>query len=318
MLLDFRIKLQNFTRKNKNKIFIAIVVLTVIIGVNIFLGKKRESAPPTTSYKPHTPIISGKEVKSKNTKESIESKISEYMNYCKEKNYEAAYNCLTDDCKEYKFKNSIENFKKYIDYIFDKNKIYSIQNYSNKDNVYIYQVIISENIMATGKNNDKSDEYYDEKIVITKDGNDYRLSVAGFISKKAMLNVSEDEYMKINVEEKITYYDKIIYKLRIKNKTSYDIVLERDKEEDCIGISLSGDVREQEIEQYTNTEKYIDSGQTKTIELTFSKYFDESKKPETIIFNKVRILEKYTGVDSLWEEELKHAIKKYSTKISVE
>lgn len=318
MLLDFRIKLQNFTRKNKNKIFIAIVVLTVIIGVNIFLGKKRESAPPTTSYKPHTPIISGKEVKSKNTKESIESKISEYMNYCKEKNYEAAYNCLTDDCKECKFKNSIENFKKYIDYIFDKNKIYSIQNYSNKDNVYIYQVIISEDIMATGKNNDKSDEYYDEKIVITKDGNDYRLSVAGFISKKAMLNVSEDEYMKINVEEKITYYDKIIYKLRIKNKTSYDIVLERDKEEDCIGISLSGDVREQEIEQYTNTEKYIDSGQTKTIELTFSKYFDESKKPETIIFNKVRILEKYTGVDSLWEEELKHAIKKYSTKISVE
>ena len=317
MLLDFRIKFQNFIRKNKNKVFIAIIVITVIIGVNILLGKKRESAPPTTSYEPHTPIVYGKEVKSKSTKENIESKINEYMNYCKNKNYDEAYNLLTEDCKECKFDNKEEEFKEYIDSIFNGDKIYSIQDYSNKDNVYIYQVTISEDIMATGKNNDKSDEYYDEKIVITKDGSDYKLAVAGFINKEIMANVSEDEYMKINVEEKITYYDKIIYTLKVKNKTSYDIVLERDKEEDCIGISLNGTIREQDIDQYNNTEKYVRAGQTRIIELTFSKYFDENKTPESITFNKVRVLEKYTGVDSAWEDELSHAVKKYSATISV-
>lgn len=317
MLLNFRIKLQNFIKRNKNKIFIASIVIAVIIGVNIFLGKRRESAPPTTSYEPHTPIVSGSEVKSKSTKENIETKINEYMNYCNGKDYEAAYNYLTDDCKECRFENNIENFKKYIDYIFDENKIYSIQDYSNKDNIYVYQVIISEDIMATGMNTETSDQYYDEKVVITKNGDEYKLAVAGFIEQKSMEKISEDQYMKITVEKKVSYYDKIIYTLKIKNKTNYDIVLERDKEEDCIGVYLGNETREQEVNLYDNTEKAIGAGKTKTIELTFSKYFDENAEPESIIFNKVRVLEKYTGVDDLWEEELNNAIDKYSMKISV-
>ena len=317
MLVDFRIKLLNFIRNNKHKIYILVIVLAVIIGVNIFLGKKQKIAPPTTSYEPHTPIVSGSEVKSKTIKENIESKINEYIGYCKEKKYDEAFNMITDDCKECRFDNNKEQFKKYIDYIFDSDKIYSIQDYSNKDNIYIYQVIISEDIMATGKNNEKSDEYYDEKIVITKNGSDYKLSVAGFISKEAIQKVSEDDYMKITVEEKQTFYDKIIYKVSVKNKTNYDIVFERNGEEDCIGIILNSETREEQKGNYVNTEKYVLGGDTKTLELTFSKYFDENKTPKSITFNKVRVLEKYTGVESLWEKELEKAINKYSASISL-
>jgi len=317
VLLNFRIKLQDFIKRNKSKIFIGFIVIAVIIGVNIFLGKRRESAPPSISYEPHAPIISGSEVKSKSVKENIETKINEYMKFCNEKNYEAAYAYLADDCKECRFENDIENFKKYVDYIFDENKIYSIQDYSNKNNIYVYQVIISEDIMATGMNTETSDQYYDEKVVITKNGDEYKLAVAGFIQQKLMEKISEDQYMKLTVEKKVTYYDKIIYIIKIKNKTNYDIVLERDKEENCIGVYLGSETREQEKELYSNTEKAIGAGKTKTIELTFSKYFDESLEPKSIIFNKVRVLEKYTGVDELWEQELEKAIDKYSMTISV-
>lgn len=317
MFLNLRIKLQNFIKKNKNKIYIATIVIIVIIAINIFLGKQIENAAPMTSYEPHTPIISGSEVKSKKTKENIETKVEEYMDYCNEKNYEKAYNLLTEDCKECRFNNDIDKFKKYVDYIFDGEKIYSIQNYSTKNNVYIYQAIISEDIMATGKNEKDSDEYYDEKIVITKVGDEYKFAVDGFIQKDTMEKVSEDEHMKTTVESKQVYYDKIVYTLKIKNKTNYDIVLERDKEEECIGISLDGEMREQEDEIYNNTEKVIYAGKTKTIQLTFPKYYDENREPDYIIFNKVRVLEKYTGVDSLWEEELNKVIAIYSSTISL-
>ena len=317
MLLNLRIKFQNFIRKNKNKIYIAIVVIIAIVAVNIFLGRQMENAPPTTSYEPHTPIISGSEVKSKKAKQNIETKVKEYMDYCNKKEYEQAYNLLTEDCKECRFDNNIEKFKKYVDYIFDGEKIYSIQNYSNKDNVYIYQAIISEDIMATGMNEETSDEYYDEKIVLIKEGDDYKFAVDGFIEKETMEKISEDNYMKTTVESKQVYYDKIVYTLKIKNKTNYDIVLERNKEEDCIGISLDGEKREQEVDLYNNTEKVIYAGKTKTIQLTFSKYYDENREPDSIIFNKVRILEKYTGVEALWEEEVEKIIEQYSSTISV-
>lgn len=314
---DFRIKLQNFIRKNKNKILLIVIALTIIIAINIYLGKMQDAAPPTTSYEPHTPIIYGSKVTSKSTKTTIEDMIKKYMDYCNQKNYEEAYNSLTEDCKKYRFDDNIENFKKYIDYIFDGSKIYSIQDYSNKDNIYIYQVTISEDIMATGKNTDKSDEVYEEKVVITKDGDDYRFAVGGFIKKEDMDRYAENDDMKIKILQKLTYYDKIIYTLEIKNKTDYDIVLEKDKENDCIGISLNGEIREQVIDNYENTEKIIYSGRTKKIELTFSKYFDESIEPTAIQFNKIRILEKYTGIESKWEEELSHAVKQYSSTISL-
>lgn len=314
---DFRVKFNNFFKNRKNIIYLSIIALAIIIAVNIFLGKLKEIEPPSTSYEPHKPIISGSEVKSSNIKEKIETSIDEYMKYCNEKKYEEAYNFLTEDCKEFVFEGNIDNFKKYIDYIFDGNKIYSIQDYSNKDNSYIYQVSILEDIMATGKNTEQSDEIYQEKIVITKDGGNYNFSINGFIKKEDLENVSEDDNMKIYLTQKVTYYDKIIYTINIKNKTDGTILLERDHEENCIGISLEGDNRNQITDDYSNSEKFIYAGKTKTFELTFPKYFDESKNPTSIILNKVRILEKYTGVDSLWEEESKHISKEYSATISL-
>ena len=119
MFLDFRVKIYNFFKRNKVKIFIAIIIIAIIVGINIYLGKKQANQPPSTSYEPHTPIISGSEVKSEKTKATIDETIKNYMDKCNTKKYEDAYNMISSECKKAKFNNNIEVFKKYIDYIFD-------------------------------------------------------------------------------------------------------------------------------------------------------------------------------------------------------
>ncbi len=318
MWLNFRLKMIDFMKKNRNKIFIGAIALTIIILVNIYIGKARESRPPTVSYEPHTPIISGNKVSSKKDQASIEDSIKQYMDLCNSKDYESAYNLISEDCRREKFKDNIDNFKTYIDYIFNGNKIYSIQDYSNKNNVYVYKVTISEDIMATGMNNEDSDKRYEEKIVLTKEDGNMKLSVGGFISSKNVEYISEDEYMRITVKKKITYYDKIIYEVSIKNKTNYAILLSRKNEKKSIGISLDGESSEEVVENYNTNERCIYGGNEYTMNLTFNKYFDEDVNKTSITFNKIRILQEYTGVEENWEDEINNKlVKQYSATISV-
>lgn len=314
---DLRLKLIRFFQNNKYKIYIALIVLSIIIAVNIILGRIRDAEPPSSIYEPHTPIISGDKVTSKKTQNDIEEKIKEYMEFCNKKEYESAYNLLSDECKEYKFKNSISKFKDYIDIMFNGNKIYSIQDYSNKDNIYIYQVSIFEDIMATGMSNEDSDEVDEEKVVLTKEGNDYKLSVSGFIKVETMEKVLEDDYMKITVAKKVTYYDKVIYTVKIKNKTTNAIVIDRNYGNNWITVSLNGDNREEARSIYSNNEKVIRGNSTREFNIEFPVYFDEDKQPTSLSLNQIYIIESYTGVDDLWEKESESAIKKYSATINL-
>lgn len=314
---DLRLKLIRFFQNNKYKIYIALIVLTIIIAINIILGRIKDSQPPSTIYEPHTPVISGDKVTSKKEQNTIEEKIKEYVEFCNKKDYESAYNLLSDDCKEYKFKNDINKFKKYIDLIFNGNKVYSIQDYSNKDDIYIYEVSIYEDIMATGMNNEDSDEVEVEKMVLTKDGDDYKLAVNGFIKVETLESVAEDDYMKISIEKKVTYYDKAIYTIKIKNKTNNAIVFDKNLENNWIGVSVDGDIRGETRNTYGYYERVVRGNNTKEFDIEFPVYFDEDKEPTSITLNRVYVLERYTGVDDLWEKESENAVKKYSVTINL-
>lgn len=317
MFLDFRLKVRQFFRKNKKKIYIILIVLALIIAINSYLGYLKEKEPPSVSYKPHNPVISGDEVKDKKTQNTIEDKIKEYMDYCNKKEYENAYNCISDNCKKYKFNNKINNFKKYVDYIFDGEKVYSIQDYSNSGNIYVYQVTISEDILATGMNNENSEEVYEEKIVIIKNGDESSLAVAGYIGQEDKDIVAEDEYMKVKITKKDTTYDKVTYTIEVSNKTNNDIVLANSKMSKEFYLSLNGDYRKFVENDFADDEIAITGNSKKTFKLDFNKYFDESKKETELILNTIKVLENYSGKEENWEEELNHTIKEYSLKISL-
>ena len=309
MFTNFRVKSYNFFKRNGFLIYIIAIGIATIIIMNFIIGEKKKKEPPKTSYEPHNPIIEGKKIESKKEINLFESKINKYMKHCENREYEEAYNMLSEDCKNIRFNNNIENFKKYIKSIFKEGQKYYIQNYSNKDNIYIYQCTISEDILVTGN---ADAERYIEKIAILGNKEDSPISIGEFIKAEEINKVAEDEFMKIHLLKRNIYYDKIIYEIKIKNNSSYDIVLEREGEKDAIGIYVQNDLRVENLKEYETNEKYIEAGSEKNIKVEFPVYFDEKDKVNKIIFNKIRIIEDYSGIEENWAEELNNAIKKYS------
>ena len=314
MFTDFRIKFNRFWRKNKYLILIIIVVWAIIIAVNYFLASLKKEQGPQTSYNPHTSVMDSSSKVPTKQQESIENAIDKFIRLCNEKNYEEAYALLSQECKDYMYTTKDE-FKEYVDGIFDTEKRYSIQNYSNIDNMYIYQVKIFDDILSTGLTNTVY-SYTDERFTITHDSaGEVKLSVGKFIAKKDIKSVAEDDFLKIDIQSKLVTYDSEIYTIKITNRSDYVVVVadgEVNAEE--VLLDLGGEYRSQ-INAISDIILY--SGQSKTYNIEFTKFYDDGDTSKAIVFNAIRVLKSYNGQESATEEALENAVKKYSLKIKV-
>ena len=98
-------------------------------------------------------ILSSCDFLNKNSKKVILDNLEKDINKCKVlfvPNEKANYSTIHSD--------------KYYNRLKENGFLY-------KDNIYIYQVKISEDIMATGMNTEISDEYYDEQHICFRNGN---------------------------------------------------------------------------------------------------------------------------------------------------
>ena len=134
MFLKLRLKVRNFFKKYKNKIFIVLVIWIIILAINYLLGHQKQKVVLNTTYAPHNVVLLSDSEVPENLQNPIEDLIDDYVNKCNKKDYKAAYELLTEECKTHAFNNSLEKFTKYIDSIFAQEKRYSIQNYYNRTN----------------------------------------------------------------------------------------------------------------------------------------------------------------------------------------
>ena len=224
-ITDFRLKIRDFFRRNKIKLIVIIVAWIGIIIVNKYLENTSEPEIPKTTYIPHTAVMDDSVVPTK-LQSPIEQLIEKYVDFCNAKDYENAFNLLTDECKKNVFSDNIDNFKEYIDSVFDTKKIYNIQNFSNKDGTYIYTVTILNDIMASGLTNEVLETYEETVVIIDNGTDDLKLSIKGYIKNENMDRMYEDDYIKINVTDLKVEYEYLTYSLTIRNKTENVIVLE--------------------------------------------------------------------------------------------
>lgn len=313
MYTNIRLRIRNFFKKHRVKIIIALVIWLVIFIINYILKNYKGIEIPSTTYEPHTAIMDSSTVPKKQ-QEPIENLIDEYISYCNNKEYENAYNMLSSECRNELYPN-IEDFKIYIDSIFDEEKIYSIQNYSNVDNVYIYKVDIFEDILATGLTGKENFATYSEKFVITNDNGNLTLAIREYIGNTNNYQVYEDNYIKVEIEEVIQSYENQTYKVKLTNRTEYTIVLADQTENYEIMLELENETRDIQNIPYKGI--YLLPYEEKELELKFVKFFDEDETAKSIIFNAVRVLKSYSGLSSKREEEMNNAIKLYSFKIGL-
>ncbi len=312
MRANFILKMKDFWRKNKTKIIIALLIWLVIVIINYILKNVNVEITPKTTYEPHTAIMDDSKVPEK-LQNPIEELISKYINYCNNKEYENAYNMLSYDCKNQLYPN-IEDFKTYIDSVFDEKKAYYIQDYSNEKDTYIYSVCIFEDMLATGLTGSEV-EYYEEKFVIRNNNGNLELSTREYIGKQDVQNVYEDEYMKISIENMVQTYENQVYTVKITNRCEYPIVLANGSEAKEILLGLKNENRN--VKDLPRGGIVIYENQTKTYELKFTKFFDENETAEKLIFNAVRVLNSYSGREELRQKELDNAVKLYSIEMEL-
>lgn len=315
MFLKWRLKIRNFFKKYKRVIFIVLIVWLVIIAINFFLGRRSETPMLNTTYNPHEVVLTSDTEVPEKLQTPIEDTIDDYINKCNNKDYSGAFELLTTDCKTHVFGDSLDNFTTYASSVFPNKKRYSIQNYSNFGQAYIYNVKLIDDIIATGLTN-QSYAYYEEKFAVKEEDGKIKLNVNDYMGFNDLKKVAEDDYLKIRVENKEEFYSFEIYSVKITNKTDKKIVLY----DGIVGNELSL-ISGQDERNPINVKDTItlEPGETRTFEITFNKYYDESRKASEIAFNKIRIMtEQYTGTEETEEEELSKAERTYSITIPIQ
>ena len=289
----FLLAINRFFRRNGRIVVIAIIALIILLLLNNMIKNKQDSADIRSSYNPDSPIIDDGGKVPSGEREKVKKTIDDFFNYCNNKDYENAYKYLMNDSKNYYFYNDIASFKGYVNTYFPNKKIYELQNYSNKDGVYIYTIKITDNIEVTGATGGY--EAKEEKWVVRKskegieEGVDgYCLAPHGYIGKKDLSYTAEDENMRVEITSKDQSYSKVGYNVKITNKTDYYIVLQNGMSYKEITLNVGGEER-----QLVNTGISIVIEPDKTIEqpLIFENLYDSGKGTSRLKFNLVRLNE---------------------------
>lgn len=318
MYTDLRLKIIRFFKKNMKIIFIAVSIWIVIFIINKFLKNYQPKKERQTTYKPTQSVMEPSKKVSKNINESIESLIKEYVGYCNDAEWEKAFNMLSDTCKRYSFQDDI---KTYMDYVYTKMptpKEYVIQDYSNEGNTYIYQVKYLDDILATGLTN-TTYQYTEEKMIFKKvDPKNIEMSVGNFIDYEEIKNISEDEYLKVDVKSVVKYYSMEEYTVKITNRSDYTIVVSDNQCSKEVYLKMNGG----EIRSAINIQNIVlEPKESITTTFKFQKFYDGNDDSQSFNLGEVRVMENYSGTEGVLKEviqsEIQNAIAKFSVTVPV-
>lgn len=288
MQVKIRLAVRNFFKKHGRKIIIGLFIWTIVLVINHFVGKwEAEFSEIQTNYEPHVSVLANDTVP-KRLQTPIEQLIGEFVEKCNNKDYEAAYNLLSEECRNNVYGN-IELFKLYVDSVFPNKKIFNIQNFSNKDDVYVYTITILNDILASGMNNEDDEETYSEKYVIKEENGELKLSIRQYIGREELTYIYEDEYMKIKIESVDVKYDNIVYNLRITNKSEYYLVFADYTVDYEISLDTSEGLKRRSDEVLEPITVFDED--TSNFSVKYTVFYDEDTEVLGMLFDYIRIYE---------------------------
>lgn len=315
--IDLRLKLRHWFRKYRKVAFIALIVWGAIFVINKYLGDYQMPEIPNTTYTPSISVLDSSDTAPNKVQTTAEEMIDEYVGYCNEGNYHKAFLMLSEDCQKYEFNDDIEQFAKYVLVKIPTKRQYSIQNYSNYGDFYIYEVKYIDDFLATGLTN-QTYMYSTEKIIFKKtSGGKYEMAVGNFVSYDDINSVSENDYLKVDIQDRIVRYSIETYTVKFTNRTDSTVVVSDNLQENEVNLALSGEYR---ARMNSNTRIILGPGESKTVSLLFEKFADDGDESQSLLFGTIRVIENYKGVDGTKEEqqaEIDGAIAKFSMQVPV-
>ena len=313
--LDVRLRIKHFIKKYKKTIIVIFTVWWIIIMINNLILNREIIPEATKEYTPHISLMDKNQTAPKPIRKPIEKLIKKYVEFCNQKEYEKAFNLLSEECRQIRFENNPNKFIEYVLVKIPTYKEYHIQLYSviniDKNKIYIYEIKYTEDILSTGLNG--KDYYYtSEKIAFSADefGN-INMGVDGYISENDIKNIFENEDIKIDVLKKVTSYSTEKYFVKFTNHSENTIIISNGDEDLEVGLQLT-----QETRKRTENNDIILKPYDNTTEIfTFPKYIDDDDTAKSLDFNLIRVVEKYLISNDINDEN--NTIAKFSVSVPV-
>ncbi len=317
---DFRLKVRHFFRRNKRLIIIILIIWAIIFFINMILKNMPRELVPETTYEAHTSIMDSGSSTPESLKQPIEDLIAEYVGYCNEGNYQKAFNMLSADCRKYEFQDKVENFMTHVLSKMPIPKKYSIQSYSNVKyggkKLYIYEIKYTDDLLATGLTN-STYQFTSENITFYQGDDGLEMNVGNYIYHTDIKSIAENEYLKIDVIDKVVNYSIETYEVKFTNRSNYTVVVSDQQENDEVILRLPNEVRS--ASQIQNI--VLKPQEDITLKFVFPKFVDDGDESQALTFSSIRVMEKYSGVEDVDEatiqSEIDNAISKFSMEVNV-
>ncbi len=292
---------------NQNRLKIWTVILAIVLGYIMLQvlnnavanrnTKENNNEQETTSnnvvsYRNESEsMVSGGNVSSIYSDE-IGKFIDQFFTYCINHEPQRAYDMVSDNTKQVLYPTEELFEKNYYESKFIGNKQFSFQSWSSTDGIFIYQVRIFDNMLATGQTNDN---YIEEYVTVTVEGGSYKLNLNSYIGRKQLSVKNEDENLYIQAVMLDRYLDYEIYTLNIKNNTDKEIILDTKRDTDsCYVVDSMGNKFEAFLYENSDEDLEFSPGEMKTIQIRFSDTYRAGLKIKSINFTDIVESEEYS------------------------
>lgn len=288
-------KIFRYYNQNKLKVWIGILLIIFLLILiktlnaniknNDLKNNDKETTSNVVSYRNQSKsMVDGGSV-SETYSEDLGKFINQFFSYCIEHNPHNAYSMVSNDTKQELYQTEELFVKNYYQSRFNGNKDFSFQSWSSVDNVYIYQVKIFDNMLATGQS---SENYIEEYVTISNEDGEYKLNINSYLGRKNINKKSEDKNLSVEVIRVDRYLDYEIYTLSVQNKKETDMILDtRRKTSSC----YVKDDRDNKFEAllYENKEEELafSPNEKKTIRIKFSDSNRKNLKIKSINFTDI-------------------------------
>lgn len=211
--------------------------------------------------------------------------INQFFTYCVNHEPQRAYEMVSNDTKQLLYQTESLFEKNYYENRFSGNKQFSFQSWSRTDGLYIYQVRIFDNMLATGQT---SDNYIEEYVTITVEEGSYKLNLNSYLGKKQLNVRDEDDNLSVQVFMVDRYLDYEVYTLNIQNKTSGTILLDtKRKTNSCYVVDSIGNKFEALLYENSDEDLEFSPNEMKTIQIRFSDAYREGLQIKSINFTDI-------------------------------
>ena len=290
---------------NQNRLKIWTILLAIVLGYALLQVLNSAIANHNTEENNEQETTSNNVVSYRNESESmvtggrvsstyseqIGQVINQFFTYCVNHDPQRAYDMVSNNTKQVLYQTEELFEKNYYQNKFNGNKQFSFQSWSRTDTLYIYQVRIFDNMLATGQT---SDNYIEEYVTIAVEEGSYKLNLNSYLGRKQISVKNEDENLSIQVVMLDRYLDYEVYTLNVQNKTDSNILLDtKRKTNSCYVVDSMGNKFEALLYENSDEDLEILPNEMKTIQIRFSDAYREGLQIKSINFTDIVNSEEY-------------------------